>query len=390
MSQSFIDSSVVIAAETADMGSALGVARALAAFRDEIADGYVLGPVRAAIGMLLGWHALAAAQELAVVGYFGDTFHLPMVPDVLVPSHRVYATVLAARVCLAVMVVIGVWARPALATSALLGIWLLLCDRNQFHHNRYSLFCYAFLLSLTPCDRSWRATEAAVPYPRQGPFWGVRLLQLQVSLVYLASGGSKLLDPDWRDGMVVGDRIARHAQIAVARGVPESVVRWFGTADVSSALAKLAIMTELVLCAALWLRRTRVVALWWGLWFHVIIQATSSVETFSVLALSLYGVFVTPDVRERTLRYDPSRIAGKLAGNIVPMLDWFARFRVEPWEPDGQRGHSVVVVRRDGGRATGVRAVAMIARCVPLLFPLWAPIALLASFTRRGDLTTGG
>jgi len=27
----------------------------------------------------------------------------------------------------------------------------------------------------------------------------------------------------------------------------------------------------------------------------------------------------------------------------------------------------------------------MVARCVPLLFPLWAPLALAASFTRGGD-----
>ncbi|MCW5836978.1 MAG: HTTM domain-containing protein [Labilithrix sp.] len=363
---------------------------ALARFRDELEDGYVLGPVRAAVGALLGWHALVAAEELAKIGYFGDTFHVAMIPEALVPAPRVYAVVLAARVCLAVMVAIGVWARPALAVSAALGLWLLLCDRNQFHHNRYSLYAYALLLSLTPCDRSWRATEPAVPAPRLGPWWGVRLAQLQVSLVYLASGGSKLLDPDWRDGLVLGDRIARYAHVAIAKGVPPAVVDLLARPDVASATAKLAIMTELVLCIALWLRPTRVVALWWGVWFHVVIQATSKVETFSVLALSLYGVFVTPDYRARRLRFDPSRFWGKLAGVVVPALDWFARFQVEPWEPDDQRGHSVVLVRRDGERATGVRAVAMIARCVPLLFPLWAPIALLTSFTRRGDLTTRG
>lgn len=361
----------------------------LARFRDEIADGFVLGPVRAAIGALLGWHALAAAEELAKVGYFGDAFHLPMIPDVFVPSHRVYAVILAARVCLAVMVAIGIWARPSLAISALVGMWFLLCDRNQFHHNRYSLYCYALLLSLTPCDRSWRATEPSVPEPRRGPFWAVHLAQLQVSIVYLASGGSKLLDADWRDGLVIADRIARYGHISISMGVPKSVITFLSSADVASAVAKLAIMTELVLCVALWLRPTRVIALWWGLWFHLLIQVTSKVETFSILALALYGVFVTPDYRARTIRFDPSRFWGKVA-SIVPLLDWFGRFQVQPWEPDDQPGHSVVVVRRDGERATGVRAFAMMTRCLPLLFPLWAPVALLASFTKRGDLTTGG
>jgi len=93
----------------------------LARFKSEIADGYVLGPVRVAIGALLGWHALGAGEELAKLGYFGDVFHVSMIPEALVPSHRLYAVLLALRVCLAVMVMFGVWARPALAASALLG-----------------------------------------------------------------------------------------------------------------------------------------------------------------------------------------------------------------------------------------------------------------------------
>lgn len=359
-------------------------------FRDEIEDGFALGPVRFALGALLGWQALSAADDLAKLGYFGDMFHVAMIPDAFVPSGRVYAVTLAARVCLAVMVAIGIWARPALGASAVLGFWSLLCDRNQFHHNRYSLFCYALLLAFTPCDRSWRAHGGEVLVPRRGPFWAVRLLQVQVSIVYLASGGSKLLDSDWRDGLVLGDRIARHAHLAVAAGVPRRIVDTLAQPDVASAMAKMAIMTELVLCVALWLGPTRVIALWWGLWFHIAIQATSKVEGFSILALTMYGVFVTPDYRERTLRFDPSRFWGRLAGNVVPALDWFARFKVEPWEPDDQRGHSVVVIRRDGERATGVRAFAMITRCIPILFVIWAPVAFLSSFTKRGDMTTSG
>ena len=50
-----------------------------------------------------------------------------------------------------------------------------------------------------------------------------------------------------------------------------------------------------------------------------------------------------------------------------------------------KKGHVIVVVRRDGTRATGIRALAMVARCVPLLFPLWAPLAFVASLTERGE-----
>ena len=360
----------------------------LSRFKDEVGDGHVLGPVRVVIGALLGWNALIAAQELGTIGYFGDVFHVSMLPDALVPSSRLYAVLLALRGCLAVMVMFGVWARPGLALSALLGVWMLLCDRLQFHHDRYSLDCYALLLSLTPCDRAWRVTESAVPEPRTGPYWAVRLCQLQVSIVYLASGGSKLLDLDWRSGVVLTDRLLRHGHLAVAAGVPRGVVEALARPEASSALAKLAIMSELVICVGLWLRPTRVVVLWWGLWFHLTLQLTSNVETFTVLTLAMYGVFATPDFHARKLRYDPSRFWGKTAGALVPALDWLGRFEVKAWEPDDQPGHSLVVVRRDGERVTGVRAFAMLARCIPLLFPIWAPIALVASFTRQGDLSS--
>ena len=102
--------------------------------------------------------------------------------------------------------------------------------------------------------------------------------------------------------------------------------------------------------------------------------------------LAIYALFVTPDVGARKLFFDPSRAKGVILSRLVILLDWFARFEVKPWEPDRlKKGHVIVVVRRDGSRATGVRALAMVARCVPLLFPLWAPLALLASFTKGGE-----
>jgi hypothetical protein len=358
-------------------------------FEDEIADGTALGPLRAVLGLLLGWHALALASELPRIGYFGDGFHMPMIPEVLVPSHRVYALTLAFRVCLAVMVTLGIWARPALLVSAALAGWALLSDRLQFHHNRYSLVCYALLLAFTPCDRSFCATDTGVATLREGPFWAVRLAQLQVSLVYLASGGAKLLDPDWRAGLVLGDRIARHADQAVLAGVPRAIVQTLARADVASALAKVAITMELLLVLGPWLERTRVPVLFCGVWFHLVIQLTSKVETFSVLTVAMYAVFVTPDRGARVVRFDPSATRGRLVAGAVVLLDWLQRFELRPWEPDAQRGHAVVVVRRDGTAATGIRAIAMLARCLPALFPLWAPLALVASFTKRGDLAPG-
>jgi hypothetical protein len=358
------------------------VTASLRRWRDEVGDASVLGRVRLAVGLFLFLGALRAVRELQA-GYFGDVFHWPILPEVLVPSRAAYTAIVVAQLLLAVLVVAGHRARGALALSAILGGYVLLCDRLQYHNNRYALFLYALLLSLSPCDRT---VNVGAQLPRTGPMWAARLAGVQVSIVYLASGGSKLLDADWRSGQVLLERFHLYGAQALDAGVPQRVLDWFARPEATSGLAKLAIATELMLAVGLWVPGTRVMALWWGVWFHLVIEATSRVEGFTWLTLAMYGVFVTPDVRARRFFYDRSRVKGRVYARLVLLLDWLARFEVKAWEPDAvRRGHSVVVVRRDGSLATGVGAFAMVARCTPLLFPLWAPLALVASFTDRGD-----
>ena len=350
----------------------------LARWRDETGDATVLGAVRVVLGVLLLLDALRAARELQA-GYFGDVFHWPLLPESIVPSRAVYAGLVFARVVLGVLVAAGM--RGALLGSALVGTYVLLCDRVQFHNNRWALFCYAALLAFAPCDRSFRLR--ARPGSRVGPLWAARLAQLQVSLVYLASGGAKLLDPDWRGGRVLLERFRLYGAQALDAGVPAALVAWLSREDVTSALAKLAIATELLLAVGLWSRRTRVVALWWGVWFHLVIEATSRVESFTWLTLAVYVLFVTPDVGARKVFFDAARSASRRAARAVKLLDWLSRFGVGPGTPEVVARGSFVVADRDGTLTTGLRAFTLVARCVPLLFPLWAPLAVVVRFTRR-------
>jgi len=264
-------------------------------WRDEEGDVYVLGVVRVALGGLLFANALRAANELRR-GYFGDAFHWPILSEALVPSNSVYSVVVLAQLVLAVLVVVGLRARDALLASSLLGTYVLLCDRLEYHHNRWALFCYAGLLAFAPCDRSVRL--GAITGARVGPLWAARLAQLQVSIIYLASGGSKLLDPDWRSGRVLLERFRLYAQsIEGSGGVVGWLVEQGSRPDVAGLLAALAIATELFLAVGLWSRRTRMLALCWGVLFHLAIEATSRVEGFTWLTLAVYALFLTPDMR---------------------------------------------------------------------------------------------
>lgn len=349
--------------------------------RDE-GSTHVLGVVRVGLGVLLFREGIEDAQELLSRGYFGEFFHMPYLPEALVPSRSVYVGLLAVQLLAAVLVTVGHLARPALMFAGVSLVYVLSCDRLHYHHHVYALACYAVLVSLSPCDRSLTITGDGRDDGSMGPLWAIRLAQLQVCIVYLASGGSKLLDPDWRNGLVLLDRLVRYGDQAVARGVPQRVVAFLQQPGTAGILAKLTITTELFLAVGLWLPRTRVAALFIGVWFHLLIEVTSEVGYFSWLTILVFALFATHDVRARTFFFDPSHTRAALSARAVRALDWLGRFQVKAWEPDDlTRAHHVVVVQRDGTHVTGLRAVAAVARCTPLLFPVWGPLALAASFT---------
>jgi uncharacterized membrane protein YphA (DoxX/SURF4 family) len=164
----------------------------------------------------------------------------------------------------------------------------------RYHHHIYTLYLMALLVAFTPCDRSWaRGRRFAADDERTGPLWAMRLLQLQLTIIYLTSGGSKLLDADWRSGAVLADRVVRYGNHAIALGVPHAIINFLRSPLGGQFMAKGAITTELGLAICLWLPRTRRLAAWGGIAFHVVIDLTMGVDIFSWLAISILYLFAT-------------------------------------------------------------------------------------------------
>jgi hypothetical protein len=336
----------------------------------------LLGLVRVAFGAML----LARVADLAFayrrLGAFADRFHMPLVPEAWVPGPTAYVALLAVMGALGVGVVLGVRARLCLLLLAGAGLYLMACDRLQYHNNRFALFLLAFLLAFAPCDRSFALRPGGPPGP--APYWAVHLMQAQVSLVYLGSSLGKLLDPDWFGGQVLWVRAARSLEYMGRIGVevPGFVADAMASHAVLSVVSKLVIATELFVALGLWVPRFRVLALWLGVMFHLSIELGARVELFSYLMWTSFVLFVTPEVRERRLLVaDDARWLAR----AVRALDWLARFTVEV-VPRAEIGAAMGVIDRDGTRATGMRGLAALARAVPLLFPLWLPLVVA---TRR-------
>lgn len=337
---------------------------------------WLLGLVRLLLAALLLKNTLRLLLDLQANGYFGDVFHVPVVSEAWVPGALGYRWLLAVKLVAAGCALVGLWSRPMLLLAASIGLYLLACDRLQYHNNRYTTHLIAFLIAWSPCDRSFR-----LPWPRQrgpsgapGPLWAARLAQLQMSAVYLTSGGGKLLDDDWRGGLVMLQRFSQGAEMLLARGVqlPAFVVELLRSPWLASLASKCAIATELFLAIGLWLPATRILALWLGVMFHLGIQVSAHVDLFSWLMLSGYLLFATPELRERSVRYDPRLSRGRVIAGVLPYLDWLRRFRLV----EVPLGRDFEIEERDGRVRAGPERVTALCRAIPCLFPLWPALAL--------------
>lgn len=356
---------------------------------------YLLGLVRVAMSVLVLLHVYRMAHELTRDGYFGDIFHFPVVPEALVPTRTAYCVWLALQAIACVLAAIGVRSRAMLLFAASSSLYVLLCDRLQYHNNRYALLLLAFLLPFTPCDRSFLLVRGLsnLGAGEPGPVWAQRLMQVQVSLIYLGSSGGKLLDSDWREGQVMLLRGIKTIEHLTNMGmhVPGWLAALLSSPLVFNMLSKAGIATELFVALGLWQPRLRPYALWVGVMFHLGIEITAHVELFSYLMWTSYVLFVRPECRERVLCYRAEAPAARRLAHAISALDWLARFRIEPVKEEGSNrqgagdafGIGLWVLDRDGSQASGMRAAALIARAVPLLFPLWLPLHVMSLATRR-------
>ncbi len=346
---------------------------------DEQRDAHVLGLARLAFALLLLLYTGRLWRELLRFGYFGDVFHMPLLPESLVPGRQAYLAILAVQTAGCLLSLVGVLARPALLVAALCGLYGVFCDRLGYHNNRYELLLLALLVALSPCDRSFLLFGDA--RPGTAPRWAAQLVGAQLAIVYLASSLGKLLDADWRSGVVLLPRLALGRPVLehLLPGLPTSFLSapWF-----AQLAAVTAIGSELFLAFGLWFPRTRVLCLWLGLMFHAGVEVSARVELFSYTMLSGYLVFVTPELRERTLSWNARSRSGIQLGALFARLDVLARFHHEHVDSQG----ALLVVRdRLGAVHRGLSAWRELARAMPLLFPLWLPLSL---FTWRERVRT--
>jgi hypothetical protein len=358
---------------------------------DSTLDGTFLAPLRVVVGLGLALDGAVRARELATVGYFGGAFHVPLLPERLVPSKGIYAALVAARLVLALLVVVGARARIALALSSALAIHALLADTVGLDDARYLLAVTAGLLALTPCEprTSIVAEDDAPPAPPSIGFgYGVFLIRVEVMLLHAAFALAWLRDADARSGAVLREHLLRVASTGGTFVLSPGALTALAERPVVSVVAKGMIVASLAVAGLALGGRTRIPAVAAAVVLRACLLAVGHAPAFSLLAAAMLVAFAKGDTKARALRFDPASSLGRAVAAIVRATDWLGRYSVSPWAVDGLTSrHTLVIVRRDGSRATGLAAAAMLTRTIPLFFPAWPLVAFVASFTKGGDVT---
>jgi len=170
----------------------------------------------------------------------------------------------------------------------------------------FALFCFSFVRS-DAIRLPWSSDHSAEQ--DAGPAWPIRLIQLQLTALYLVNAIAKT-SPQYLSGDALRDMSAElpNFQIDLAAGVFQ-----LGPLAVPVALAAAgSALMEYFLAAAFWIRRLRWVAAISGILFHFVLTRIVKIHMLDYAAIFLYLAFLLPLIRPA--RSAPDRSSPQLSG----------------------------------------------------------------------------
>jgi hypothetical protein len=284
-----------------------------------------LALVRIAYGLTMVAWTLSLAPDLEA--FYGRSGLLPGAPTFSGISWGVFQVadpdwllwvVWAAMLVGALSVLVGL--RPRLG-ALLIVIGIVSFDRRNpflFNGGDGLVRIIALYLILAPSgealslDRRLRRDQPFWEFPRRAP-WALRLMQIQLSIIYLSSVWEKLQGSAWPRGNALSyalrlDDLQRFPVPHLLSDVPAIValLTW-GT-----------LLVEFGCGTLIWVRRVRPWVIVVGVLFHVGIAYSLRVGFFSAGMIVLYLTFVSPERAAIVIRAARDRLPGLLGGKNLP------------------------------------------------------------------------
>lgn len=248
-----------------------------------------MAALRILVGLLtIGWTLSLLPDAGTFLGSHGVQRGLPHYDSggwtvQLGSPYAVLTVLLAAAVALA----LG-W-RTRVASVVVAVLLLVVQRRDPWVLNSGDLLLreLAFFVMLMPAGETWSLDARRRGVERLRAPWALRLVQLQISGLYLFSVWAKVRGHSWNDGTAVGMALQLEdlQRFAVPPGVATSLL-------VSTLLTYSSLAVEAALAVGLWLPRLRYVVMAAGIGLHLGIEASLLIGWFSLAVVSSYVAFV--------------------------------------------------------------------------------------------------
>lgn len=144
-------------------------------------------------------------------------------------------------------------------------------------------------------DRLRRARDAFWEFPARAP-WALRLIQIQLSVLYVSTVWQKVRGTTWNDGTAVSyaNRLDDLARFPLPSFMTDSVT-------ISNIVTYVTLAGELSLGILIWNRRLRPYVIGLGIVLHLGIAYSLRVGFFSLAIFAAYVAFITPEAASKVI-----------------------------------------------------------------------------------------
>jgi len=264
---------------------------------------------RIAFGLVaLVWTLLLAPDLLT---FFSRDGIVPRQPEYLIdtpwmwgllggaPGDAVVIALFAVLLVACVCVLVGY--RTRLASAAVFVGILSFVRRDPFVFNAGDalLRVMALYLALAPAGASlsvdrWRkARDSFWEFPARAP-WALRLVQIQLSVLYLSTVWQKLQGDAWLDGTAVSYVLRQDDLLKLE--LPTAIT---GSPVVSAVLTYGTLAVELAVGVLIWNRRARPYVVVPAILLHVLVDVIMAAALISAAMLTAFVSFVPPETASR-------------------------------------------------------------------------------------------
>jgi hypothetical protein len=288
-------------------------------FREEPA--YTLGLVRIAFGALTVGFTAALLPDLNDL--FGTNGVVPTPPSIrngwsvfqVWPSDHALLVGWAVLLVSAVALTVGWHSRLAAILVFVLIVSFQRRDPWMWNSGDTLIRLEAFFIAIAPSGAALsldqRRRTGAFWSAQSRPRWPLRLMMVQLSLIYLATVQVKMMGQTWGEGTAVS-----YAWRSEAPWVLLPVPQWLSTNLLITNVATWStLVVEVAIAVLVWKRRWRPWVLAVGVGLHLSIMVTLNVGFFSLAMFVLYLAFIPPEATQRL-----PEILGAKAENLSARL----------------------------------------------------------------------